>query len=82
MACPDALLLEVFLVIFLGTEEFRCGNNLRHDRVFEHAGFVERRDRLASLRFLFGIMEENRGAILRAVIRALPVELRGIVALE
>src|SRR5271170_7788115 len=82
MARLNALFLEVFLVILLGAEEFRSRNDLRHDLALEDSRFVQRRHRFARLRFLLGVMKENRGAVLRPVIRPLPVELSRVVALE
>src|ERR1039457_2468597 len=82
MARPDALLLEVLLVVLLGAEEFRRRHNLRHDRALEDSRLVERRLSLARLGFLPGVVKENRRTILRAVVRTLPVELGRVVALK
>jgi hypothetical protein len=73
--------LVIALVIFLGAVEFRGRHYLRHDRPAEFAGFVE-----AALRFLgrlplvlIGL--KNDRTVLRAEVRSLPVERRGIVNL-
>src|ERR1700683_5214618 len=82
MACANALLLKIFLVVFLGTIELRCGYDLRDDRPLEDARLSERRHCLARFGYLCGVVEENSRAILRAVIGPLAIELRGVVALE
>src|SRR5579863_10511080 len=82
MAGFDALLLKIALVVLLGRVERSRRHDLRHTWTLENAGRFERRLRLAGGGFLFGIMEENRRAVLRAEIGALAVHLRRVVALE
>jgi hypothetical protein len=82
VAGPDALFLEVFLVVLLCTEELRRGNNLGHDGPLENPRSVQRRKRFSRISFLLDIMKENRGSVLGPVIRPLAVELGRVVALK
>jgi len=60
MARLDALLLEVFLVVLLGAEKFRCRNDLRHNGALEDFRFIQRRQRFPGRSFLVSIVKENR----------------------
>src|SRR5690242_2160226 len=82
MARPDSLLLEVPLVVFLSAIEVRCRNDLGHNRALKDVACLQCGHRVASLRFLFGVMKENRGAILGAEIGTLTVYRGRIMILE
>jgi hypothetical protein len=82
MARPYSLLLEIPLVVFLSAIELRGWNDLRHNRALEDVACFQRRDRLAGLRLLVGIVKENRGTILRAEIGTLSVQRGRIMILE
>src|SRR5690242_9110421 len=79
-AAREPALLEVALVVVLGAVERRCRRDLGDDRAVEaglHA--VAHLGRDAGL---LGVVEEDRRAVLRADVRSLAVELRGIVQRE
>src|SRR5579864_6971430 len=62
----NALLFQILLVIILGSIKRSCGQDLGDDGTLENALFFEKGFGVAGGCFLPGIMEENRGAILRA----------------
>src|SRR5205807_3187664 len=61
------------------TVEFRGGRDLRYDRPLVLTTALERLFGGPGRRFLLGGVEEDDGSILRSHVRALPVQLRGIV---
>ena len=81
MAARETLLLQILLVVVLGFVEGHGGNNLSCDGLAETVGLFERFFGGAGGGFLLWGGEENGGAILAAVIRALTVDLGGIVVL-
>lgn len=66
MAGSSAALGEVLLVICLGAVKRAGGFDFRDDGTIESVGGFERRDGFKRGGFLFSIVKENRGAILRA----------------
>src|SRR5690348_6256308 len=73
---------EILLVVFFGTVEGACGLHFGNDGAIEDVRFFERGDGFAGFGFLFGIVIENGGAILRAEIGSLAIERGGIVILK
>src|SRR3984885_133615 len=69
---------RVILVIGFGRVERFQRNNLGNDRQRKRFCLIELRDVGLGDVLLFGIGVENHGTILRAAIRALTIELRGI----
>src|ERR1700733_10718384 len=82
VAGGDAVLLEVALVVFLGAVEIARRNNLRDDLARQAAGAVELGLHGFGGGFLCGVVEENDGAILAAIIGPLAVERGRIVNVE
>ena len=82
VAGADAVLLEIALVVFLGAPKVLRWNNLRDDRTLEDSSFLERFLGLARRGLLLEVVEEDRRAILRAVVGTLAIHLRRIVALK
>ena len=68
----------VLMIVFRAIERFER-NDLRHDGARKNFGLVELLH--VSLRdaLLVGVGKENYGAILRAAVGALAIQLRGIV---
>src|SRR5947209_16271343 len=81
MAGSRTALLEIPLVIFLGAIERGRGGDFGDDGPAKASGGLGLFFGFARDGFLFGRMEENRRAILRAEIGPLAVELRGVVDL-
>src|SRR5438034_1818697 len=81
MAGSDAALLQIFLVILFGAVELSCGGDFRRKGPPEFAAGFQSVASLLRNRFLLRRVKENRGAVLSAEIRTLPVHLRGIVDL-
>src|SRR5229473_3589854 len=81
MAGSRTALLEIPLVIFLGAIERGRRGDLGDDGPAKASGGLRLFFRFARGRFLFGRMEENRRAVLRAGIGPLAVELRRVVDL-
>lgn len=82
MAGGGAALGEVLLVVFLGAVKGAGGLEFGHDGAIENVRFFQRSDGFARFGFLFGVMIENRGAVLGAEIGSLAIERGGIVVLE
>lgn len=82
VAGGGAALGEVLLVVFFGAVEGGGGLHFGDDGTIEDAGFFERGDGFARFGFLFGIVIENRGAVLRADVGSLAIERGGIVVLK
>src|SRR5215204_182203 len=79
-AARRGALLEVALVVVLGHPERRGGLDLGHDRIAK--ALLRPLDHAPSrLGLLVGLGEDHR-AVLPADVRALPVQLRGVVELE
>ena len=70
---------RIVLVIILRRIERLQRHHLGHDRLGKHFGFVELRDVRFRDLLLLVVAVENHRAILRAIVRPLPVQLRGIV---
>src|SRR5665213_264414 len=81
MAGSDSLLFEVLLVIFLGWVESRRLLNLRHDGSLEDPFLFKDSLRVARFFLLLSIVKEDRGAVLRAAVRPLAIQLGWVVAL-
>jgi hypothetical protein len=79
MATGSAALFEIFLVIFLGAVEFASRGNFRGNGPLKFSAGVERGYCGFGFGFLFGGVKKDRGAVLLAEVRALPIHLRGIV---
>jgi hypothetical protein len=71
--------LQVVLVIFLGAKEGFEGRNLRNNLPGINLGGIELLNVRGGDALLFVIGIKNGGAILRAVVGALAIELRGVV---
>src|SRR5208283_491314 len=69
----QAPLLQILLVIVLGGIELDCSHNLGDDRLRVTVRLIERFLRGLGLRRLFEGVKEDRGAVLRAPVRALTV---------
>jgi len=79
MAAGQAALFQILLVVvFRGVKRNRR-DNLRRDRFGIAVRLLQRLFRSLGLRLLLGRMEKNRGAVLRTPVRALAVDLGGIV---
>src|SRR5215471_3314074 len=74
-----AALLQVTLMILLRAPKFRCRFDLRYYCTIETSAFFHFFFRSCGYRFLLGRMIKNHGAILRAHIRALPVQCSGVM---
>src|SRR5208337_2837626 len=70
---------RIVLVISLRRIERLEGNHLRHDRARKSLGLVELSNVGLRDALLVGAVVKNRRAILRALVRSLAVQLRGIV---
>jgi hypothetical protein len=64
----NAVFLEIALVVFLGPPEIGRRSNLRHNLAREAARAVEFVFNFVRGAFLLGIMKENYGAVLFAVV--------------
>ncbi len=82
VAAHHAALLQILLVVLLGLPEVRSRRHLGHDRRAKGSRCVQLRDLCPCRRGLFLRMREDHAAVLRAPVRALPVQLRGIVQRE
>lgn len=82
VAGGDAALGEILLMVFLGAIKRTGGFHFCDDGALENVGIFEGGDGFARGGFLFGIVNENRGAILRTEVGALAVERGGIVILK
>jgi hypothetical protein len=81
VATGQATLLQILLVIVLSRIELHRGDDLRRNRLGVAMGFLQSLLRGLRGRLLLGRVEKDGGAILRAPIRTLPVDLRGVVIL-
>src|SRR6185369_11966257 len=81
MARRRAALFQVLLVILLRSPERPRRRNLRRHRPPQLSARLQRRLRFLRRRFLLGRVKENRRAVLRAIVRPLPVHLRRIMHL-
>src|SRR5512144_2472061 len=81
LAVREAVFLEIPLVILLGSPERRCGDDLGDDRAAEAAALLQTVPGLRSRLLLVGVVEEDRGPILRSDVRALAVLRRRVVVL-
>src|ERR1035437_1066528 len=73
---------EIVVVVFLGRPERIQRHDLGDDRIVPHLRGRERRDRLAGHSLLLRRFVEDRRAVLRALVAALPIERGGIVDRE
>src|SRR5208282_6564963 len=76
-----AALFQILLVVVLRGKERHGGNDLGDDRLGVAVRLLDRFFRGLRRGLLGRRVEEDGGAILRAPVRALAVELRGIVVL-
>src|SRR5947209_6473549 len=81
VATGQTALLQILLMVILRREKRHGGDDLRGDGLRITVGVFQRLFGSLSFFGLFRRMEEDGGAILRAPVRALPVQLRGIVVL-
>src|SRR4051812_2373569 len=81
MAVSTAGFLEILLMVFLSPVKDGGRGYFSHNRIFPFAGFLKTFLGFLSQSFLLLIMKENSGSILLAIIRSLPVQSRGVVAI-
>src|SRR5713101_3312226 len=81
VAGGGAALFKVALVVVFGSIERAGWGDFRGDGLAEFAAGLQRGLRFFRNGFLLRRMEEDRGAVLRAEVRALAVDLRGVVHL-
>src|SRR3954452_13426736 len=81
MAGSQAALLQILLVIFLSRVERSGRFDLRHHFLLQAPALLQRFLAYFGGALLLSGMEEDGGAVLRAPIRPLPVQLSGVVVL-